>query len=567
MSVSVLIFFAVLLVLICGLRYAKISALVALLFAGILSGPYVLNLFELNQTWDFLGNLGILFLWFNIGLEINIRRLLDMRRTIFGFGAAQVMMVAVMLFPMLVMGTTWSVMGCVMVSLLLAMSSTSADLQLLSDRNQLNSSVGHQTFSILLFQDLLSIPLLAMLPVFAGKTFNFGAMAIDVLVTSALLVLGVVIVGRFLLNPLLRAVSKLKSKEAFLLAIMLNIVLWAVFLDWLGLPSGLGAFLAGMMMSETVYRYQVTADISPYSMLFLSLFFISLGMGLNLPVLIDNWNLVLLGLVCLIVVKFVALFMVARVRHVAIPDASFIALILAQGGEFGLLMLQMLKSSGIDVIPIQDSEILTAIIVMSIMITPVAITVYDWLRKKGYICKSDALIKEKLTSTTNAPSVIICGFGRVGQIIAQLLKENNISYVAMDMNVGAIMQGRENGFNVVYGNSTNPVVLRECGLTPRRTRAVVLALDNAATARDAMRAIKVVAPRVKIFARARNLEASKLLLRDGATAAFPETIESTLFLGYGVLSHLGISENRIDEMLTSLRQDNYSALNGAVKQS
>ena len=227
MSVSILLFFAIVFVLVYLLRSAKIGALVAFLLTGVLSGPYVFNLFELNETWSFLGDLGILFLWFNIGLEINMRRLWRLRRTIFGFGATQVLMVVVMLFPLLVGVTQWTIMGCIMISLMLAMSSTSADLQLLTDRNQLNTDMGRQTFSILLFQDLLAIPLLAMLPVLTGKTFNLGAAAIDVAVISVALVISVIVIGRFVMTPLLRQVAKLKSKEAFLLAVMLNIVIWA----------------------------------------------------------------------------------------------------------------------------------------------------------------------------------------------------------------------------------------------------------------------------------------------------------------------------------------------------
>ena len=207
MPISILIFCGILFLLVCTLRMARIGALVAFLTAGILSGPYVFNLFELNQTWEFLGELGILFLWFSIGLEINMRRLWDMRRTIFGFGLSQVMTAAVMMFPILFISTPWSVLGCIMIAMILAMSSTSADLQLLSGRNQLNTDAGRNTFSILLFQDLLSIPLLAMLPIFAGKSFNLGATMIDILVFSLMLILGVVIIGRFVLNPLMRRVS------------------------------------------------------------------------------------------------------------------------------------------------------------------------------------------------------------------------------------------------------------------------------------------------------------------------------------------------------------------------
>lgn len=567
MPISVLIFLAVIFVLVYSLRMAKISALVAFLFAGILSGPYVFNLFELDGTWQFLGDIGILFLWFTIGLEINIRRLWNLRHTIFGFGAAQVMMVAIMLFPLLFGITVWSVMGCVMVSLMLAMSSTSSAMDLLVSRNQLNTNMGRQTFSILLFQDLLSIPLLAMLPVFAGRSFNLGASAIDVIVISVALIISVVVVGRFVLNPLLKLVSKLKSPEAFLLAVMLNIVLWAVLLDLMGLPAGLGAFLAGMLMSETVYRHQIDAQVGPYATMFLALFFIVLGMGLNLPMLGENWYIVLGGLIGLISIKFIAIFIVARVRNVDIPDATMIALLLAQGGEFGLLMLQTLKSSSINAIPVAHQEILSAIIILSIMTTPILLWGYDYLRRTGRLMTQRFPRKLDDADNTIAPDVVICGFGRVGQIVAQMLESQNIPYIAIDMDVNTVMIGRERGINVVYGDATNDVVLRDFGLRPRRVRAVVVALDNAGTARRTVAAIKSIAPRVKIFARARNLADSKVLLKDGVFAAMPETIESSFFLGRRVLNHLGASDNRIKELLSSMRENNYASMDEQISET
>ncbi len=564
MPISVLIFLGVLFVLVYALRMAKIGALVAFLFAGILSGPYVFNLFEINETWQFLGDIGIMFLWFTIGLEINIRRLWNLRHTIFGFGAAQVMMVVVMLFPLLFGVTVWSIMGCVMVSLMLAMSSTSSAMDLLTSRNQLNTNMGRQTFSILLFQDLLSIPLLAMLPVFAGKSFDLGASAIDVIVISEALVLSVVVIGRFILNPLLKLVSKLKSNEAFLLAVMLNIVIWAVLLDLMGLPAGLGAFLAGMMMSETVYRHQIDAQIGPYATLFLALFFIVLGMGFNLPMLGENWYIVLGGLVGLITIKFVAIFMVARVRNVDIPDATMIALLLANGGEFGLLMLQTLKTSGIQAIPTAHQEILSAIIVLSIMMTPVLLAIYDYLRRTGKLMIGHTSRTLGDTDNSIKPDVIICGFGRVGQTVAQMLDAQKITYLAIDMDVSTIMVARARGQNVVYGDTTNERVLREFGMHPRKIRAVVVALDNAGTARSAVRAIRAIAPRMKIFARARNLADSRVLLKDGVFSATPETIESSFFLGRRVLNHLGASDTDVKKMLSEMRADNYTELSSQI---
>lgn len=564
MTPAILIFLAILFVLVCMLRAARIGALVAFLFAGIISGPYVLNLFQLSDTWSFLGNLGILFLWFNLGLGINMHRLWEMRHTIFGFGAAQVLMVAVMLFPILAGVTPWSMLGCIMVALLLAMSSTSADMQLLTDRNQLNTNMGRQTFSILLFQDLLSIPLLAMLPVFAGKSFNLGATAIDILVLSIALILGVVVIGRFLLNPIMRLVARLKSREAFLLTILLMITIGAVGMELIGLPAGLGAFLAGMLLSETIYRHQVSAEISPYSMLFLAFFFIALGMGLNLPLLGQNWYIILAGVIGLIVVKFWAIFMVARVRHVSVPDASMIALILAQGGEFGLLMLQTMKSAGIDALPQAHQEILTAIIIVSIMMTPILLAVFDVLRRRGKILSKYPMQSTADKHSNAKPAVVICGFGRVGQIIAEMLTAENIPYIAIDLDVNAVMLGRERGFNVVYGNTSNDSVMREFGLSPRRTRAVVIALDNVSTARDTILTVRNIAPRVKIFARARNLADTRELLKHGVTQALPETIESSFMLASGLLTHLGISEHKINNLLSDLRADNYAGVGKTI---
>jgi voltage-gated potassium channel Kch len=433
-------------------------------------------------------------------------------------------------------------------------------LQLLSDRNELNTNVGNQTFSILLFQDLLSIPILAMLPVFAGKSFNFGAAAIDIAVLSLLLVVSVVFVGRVILNPLLKRVVKLKSREALLLTVMLNIVVWATVLDMMSLPVGLGAFLAGMLMSETIYRHQISAEISPYSMLFLAFFFIALGMGLNVPLLLDKWYYVLVGLAGLVFVKFMALFMVSRVRGMMVPDATFMALILAQGGEFGLLMLQTMKTAGISAIPATSSEVLTAIIIMSIMTTPIILAIYDFLRRRGWIFATYRPRSLDRSGLETNPQVVILGFGRVGQIVAKLMEQNGVSYVAIDMDVNAIVRGREMGYNVVFGNCKNADVLRNFGLHPRKTSAVIVALDNAETAKDAVLTVKTIAPHVKIFARARNLADCKALRKYGVFSALPETIETAFSLGCGVLKYVKVSDTKVCNVLKELRNDDYAKI-------
>lgn len=564
MSLSILAFFSILFVSVYFLRMAKIGVLVAFLIAGVLSGPHVFNFFELNETWQLLGNLGVLFLWFNIGLEINIKRLWHMRHTIFGFGAAQVMMVVVMLFPILFGITHWSILGCVMVAMLLSMSSTSTDIQLMTERNQLNTVMGRQTFSILLFQDLLSIPLLAMLPALTGHSFSLGASIIDIVVISATLILSVILIGRFVMTPILRMVSKLKSQEAFLLAIILNIVIWAILLDLMGLPIGLGAFLAGMLMSETIYRHQISSQISPYYTLFMAFFFIALGMGLNLSVLGQNWYIVLFGVIGFMALKLFAVYIVARVRGISVPNAVMIALILSQGSEFALLMLQTMKTSGIRVISSGHEEVLTAIIIISMMLTPLLLCLYDYLQRRGKLFPQRNAHSFDVIDNKVKPVVVVCGFGRVGQIICQMLDSQQIPYVAIDLDVSAVMMGREQGFNVVYGDTTDRSVLIEFGVNARNTRAIAVALDNATTARKTILTIKSISKRIKIFARARNLADTQMLLAEKISYSLPETIESSFLLGSQVLKQLGISNQSVSDLLSDMRANNYQSLSTVI---
>ena len=287
-------------------------------------------------------------------------------------------------------------------------------------------------------------------------------------------------------------------------------------------------------------------------------------MGLNLNVLMENWYIVVGGMAGLVCIKFFALFMVARVRNVPTHDARLIALMLSQGGEFALLMFQTMKTSGISAVPANDQEILTAIIILSMVSTPFLLTLHDKIFHSKTMFARARMRQLNAGSSDIRPEVIICGFGRVGQIIAYVLRSRKIPYVALDLDVNAVMVGREHGYNVFYGDSTNPSVLREFGLASRRVRAAVVALDNAGTARNAVLTIKAISPKVKIFARARNLPESRALIRDGAEEAWPETVESSLMLAHGVLEKLGVSDDVISHILQEMRDANYSELDNAI---
>ena len=229
-----------------------------------------------------------------------------------------------------------------------------------------------------------------------------------------------------------------------------------------------------------------------------------------------------------------------------------------------MLLPQTMKSSGIDALPVAHQEILTAIIIVSIMLTPILLAIFEFLRRHGLVLSGYPLISIDDRKRSVHPSVIICGFGRVGQIIAQMLEAKNIPYIAIDLDVNAVMLGRERGYNVVYGNTNSDAVLRDFGLAPRRTRAVVIALDNISTARSTIRTVRSIVPRVKIFARARNLADSRELQKLNVTQTLPETIESSFMLGSGVLAHLGVPAAKINDLLAAMRADNYSSVDGTI---
>jgi len=558
MSTATLLFFLISFVAVFFMRLFRMGTLLAFLLTGVLAGQHVLGLFELSGAWTFLGDLGIMFLWFNIGLQINMRRLWQFRRTIFGLGASQVLMVAVMLFPILVGLTQWTLMGTIMIALILAMSSTSEDLQILIDKNQLQTNLGRQTFSILLFQDLLSIPLLAMLPVMTGKSINLGASAIDILVMSVGLILGVIIVSKFIINPLMHVVAKIQSQEAFVLAIMVNIAFWAVVFNMMGLPPALGAFLAGMLVSETVYRHQINALVEPYATLFLAFFFIVLGMGLDLPFLETHWDMILIGCIGLVLIKFFALFIVARVRHVSARESTLMSLILAQGGEFGLLILQTMRTNKIEAIPSEHQEVLIAIIIVSIMLTPILLLIHDGLLKTGKIFNKSSNKKLSVSTKDDVPTVIICGFGRMGQIVAQMLESENISYTAIDANVDNVVMAREAGYNVIFGDSRKKRILLDANFKVSKTRAVIIAVNDAAVTADIVETVHGMSKRTKIFARAHNLRTSQELLALGAKSATPEIIESSFTVGENVMTTLGLSSAKVNALVADLRANNYA---------
>ncbi len=557
MMQSILFFILILTALLVLFKKAKLVAILAFVATGMVVGPYGLKLFSGNPMWDFLGEVGIIFMWFLLGLELSTKRLWVMKDKVFGFGGMEVIFVTLLFAPLLYFLTDWNILAVIMIAMMLSMSSTATDVQILADRNQLQTNVGRQAFSVLLFQDLLAIPILAMLPVFAGKSVHLGAEIVDVIVMGFALIGAVYLVGHFILNPLTKFVSKTKSDEVMVMFILTNIAVWAGVFTQLGLPVAMGAFLAGMMFSETIYKHQIQSQISPYKMIMLGFFFIALGLSINMNLLTDYWVFILSAILGIIIIKFLAIYFIARIRKIAWRDALEIGVLLAQSGEFGLVLLQVILRNDLYIIPEIDSQILTIILVGSLTFTPILVGLFDMLKLSGKLFSPDTA-KNINDEEIGKVDVVICGFGRVGQTLVKMFEKFKIKYIAIDNDVDSVLLGRENNLKVYYGDTTKLDVLQSLGL--KGAKIVIVALDNSSVAKKTVRTIKELSKRVKIFVRARNVSEAIQFNDLGVYKAMPETIESSLVLAGEVLEYFGIKDSTMDKEILELRNNNYRGL-------
>jgi len=561
MNPSILLFFAVPLASVILMKKIGVNTMIAFALAGVIAGPAGLSLVNNYVIWEYLGDLGLAFLWFSLGLELGVRKIWSLRKNVFGIGALAVTLTLLLILPLLVFFEFpgWTLMGAAIVALILTISSSGSDLEILANKNELQTRLGRKAFSILIFQNILTIPILAMMPIFGGREFEIGAEIIDIGILTIMLILGMFLGARLLMNPFMKFISRLKSREAFLLTIALTVSCLSAAFALTGLPIGIGAFLAGILFAETLYNHQVKADIAPYQMMFIGLFFLTLGMGLDIPGILRNYEIVLTGAIGLILLKFIAIYTAARFYKASGRHAAITGLLLAQGGEFGLLILQTIKTYGIDAVPLGHQDIIKGIILLSMIITPILISILYSLNSRGTLYSKK--LAEKMNSSLHIrPTVVIAGFGRVGKTIAKMLTDRKIEYVAIDMDIDEVEMGRRAGFNVVYGDTTRGDILSGFGLAPRTTRAVVVALDNAYAQKKTIRAVRRIAKNVKIFARAKNLAESKILAGEGAKLALPETIESSFLLATEVMRVISVGQPEIDKVLNDLRKNNYETM-------
>ena len=524
------------------------NAVLAFLAVGILMSPDILGraasqvpllgfiVIEESENLGYVAELGVVFLLFLIGLELSFERLNTMRRLVFGLGGLQV------LVSFLAIAAAASLLGfdtrtALIAGAALSLSSTAIVVQLLSDTKRLGSQTGRTSFAILLFQDLAVIPLLLLVSILGQRSEGNLAVSIGLALGQAALAIAVIIgVGRFLLRPLLRLVAGTNSSDLFMAATLLIVVGTGVAANMVGLSMALGAFIAGLMLAETEYRRAIEAIIEPFKGLLLGTFFLVVGLNLDLDVLLQQPLTILSITFGLIVLKSLIIAGLARMFRVGRGAALESALLLGPSGEFGFVIISAALSLGIIDDPTSRQALLVVTLTMIAIpfIARFGAGITRSLRRQA----AAAIALETPLPDDRQPRVIIAGFGRVGHLVATMLDEHKIAYIAVDNDAALVARERKNGLPVYYGDAANHEFLKRCGLD--EATALAVTMDNQVRVDDVTRAARAMRSDLKIIARARDERHAQKLYALGVTEAVPETIESSLQLGEALLVETGV---------------------------
>ncbi|RYF24039.1 MAG: potassium transporter [Comamonadaceae bacterium] len=550
-------------------RSLKLPPMLGYLAAGILIGPHALALTQNSEGVRHLGEFGVVFLMFSIGLEFSLSKLRAMRHYVFGLGLLQVGLtmaagMAGMLLLSRWLGGIWDMGWQTALALggTLVMSSTAIVVKLMAERAELESEHGRRVLGILLFQDLAVVPLLVLIPAL-GSSPDKLFVALGLALLKATVLVGLLLAGgQRVMRWWLTLVARRKSDELF----MLNLLLITLGLAWLteeaGLSLALGAFIAGVLVSETEYRHQVGTDIRPFHDVLLGLFFITVGMMLDWHILVERWALVLLLLAIPLLVKLGIILLLARAMGATTGVSLRTGLYLAQAGEFGFVLLSLTQVHGL-VTPALMNPILAAM-VLSMLATPFLIMYSNRIVMK--LVASDWL-QQSLQMTTIARKsintskhVLICGYGRCGQNLARMLERENIPYMALDLDPDRVRQAAAAGDSVVYGDATRLQALMAAGLV-RASAVAVTYLDIPATLK-VLHNTRTHAPQVPVVVRTQDDLYLDQLQAAGATEVVPEAIEGSLMLASHALALVGVPMRRVLRLVQDQRDARYNLLRG-----
>jgi monovalent cation:proton antiporter-2 (CPA2) family protein len=542
----------------------RISPILTFLAVGVLIGPYGLAasfpglggvLITNDEGVRFLAELGVVFLLFTIGLELSLRRLISMRHLVFGLGALQIAATAVVIGAIgLAFGN--SLQTAIILGLALALSSTAIVMQVLTSSDRLSSRLGRTSFAILLMQDLAVVPILFIIGSFAGD--GEGALLLQLakaLALAVLVVATILIAGRLLIGPIFRIAGSTRSPEIFMASAMLVLVATGMATAAAGLSVALGAFLAGLLFSDTEYRHELEVTIAPFRGMLLGIFFLSVGMGINIGAVVAEPLWVPLSVIGLLLIKAAILIPLARAFRLPTATAVELGLLLSQGGEFAFVVLGSALQS--DLIDREAGEFFLLVTAISMALAPIVARAADRIARRLESRQGAGLMAEPRSQGRGKP-VVIAGYGRVGQMLAAMLEARGIPYLAIEREIEIVRNSRLDDAPVYYGDASRPETLRRLKLT--EAAALVVTTDDGRASGHIVSVARAEAPELFILARGRDSAHARGLLELGANEVIPETVEAALQLAETLLIGVGLEADTAAKVVAERRRLELSIL-------
>jgi CPA2 family monovalent cation:H+ antiporter-2 len=557
---SILILLSAAVVAVALARRLRLPSMLAYLAIGIAMGPHGFALLSESTEVQGFAEFGIVFLMFTIGLEFSLKRLQSMRSLVFGLGSSQMALTALGtgVVTALAYGQGWK--SGIAVGLAVAMSSTAIVARMLSDRFELHSRSGRQTMGVLLFQDLAVAPCLILLPALAASGDDLwrslGIAAVQTVIVLGLLVL----VGQQIMGRIFHAAASVRSNELLVLTTLWIVVGLSFVTAHSGLSLALGAFVGGMLISETVYRHHVEADIRPFRDILLGLFFVTVGMMLDIHFVLANLHKLLLAVLLLISGKALVVLLITRIAKTPLAASLRTAAQLAQAGEFGLVLIELarqLRLIDAGVFQITLSAMLLSMFIAPFLINRAARLSGD-LGRGDWAHKATAIHNIAVHSMDLGQHVVICGFGRTGGRIAEFLDIEKVPFIALDVDPQRIADASAKGINIVFGNADRREVLQAAGIA--RARAVVVTYPEAHSAERVVRIVRAARPDIPIVVRTSDDKDVAKLKAAGATEVIPEVLESSLLIAAETLVQAGIPMRNAIQHVRTARAERYASL-------
>ena len=561
MFIDIILLLALAVALIALFQRLRLPPILAYLTAGVIAGPFGFKLIVEQTEIELFAELGVVFLMFSLGLEFSLPRLLTMRHLVLGLGGGQVFVMTLIFVVIGILAALhWS--QALVVAAALLMSSTAIVIKQLAESNLLTSRMSQLSISVLLFQDIAVVPFLIMIPLLAQQSGDvmFVAEQMGWAMIKGLLAVAVILAaGRWLLPIIFKEIALARSDELFVMLTLLVALIAGLITHWMGLSMALGAFLAGMMLGEGPYRHQLEADIKPFRDVLMGLFFITIGMLLNVSLLLADWPRLLLILIVMIGCKVLCVFLLAKWLGETNLDALSTGMVLAQMGEFGFVLLAL--AGKLQVLPVDLISTLVGVGVISMAMTPWVIQCHPAILRR---LLSSGILPTPTLASTPLPGlyhdhVIVCGYGRGGQTIARFLKVEGIPYVVIDRDPVRVQEALDGGEKIEFGDASRREILMMLGA--EKAKAIIITFKDTG---KAIALLKVVSPlsEAKVLVRTTDDRHMQKLQKAGAADVVPESLEGSLMLVSHVLAISGVPIKRILKRLQHERQGHYNHLHG-----